>query len=110
MKKPKTFALLFVLAAGSLLFGMASCALSEDAAEESRARGSFRDARRGESPITERTAGVRSARAVSIAGHDPEQVYTPTAGELMRVVAANELSDREKLRKWICLVEKRAGK
>src|SRR5882724_2989325 len=67
MEKPKTFVLLSVLAAGSLLFGMASCALSEDAAEESRARGSFRDARRGESPITERTAGVRLARAVSIA-------------------------------------------
>jgi|GraSoiStandDraft_32_1057276.scaffolds.fasta_scaffold267329_1 hypothetical protein len=110
MEKPKTFVLLSVLAAGSLLFGVASCALSEDAAEESRARGSFRDARRGESPIIERTAGVRSARAVSIAGHDPEQAYTPTAGELVRAVVANELADREKLRKWICMVEKRAGK
>ncbi len=28
----------------------------------------------------------------------------------MRTVVANELADREKLRKWICMVEKRAGK
>ncbi len=36
MEKPKTFVLLSVLAAGSLLFGMASYALSGGAAEESR--------------------------------------------------------------------------
>jgi len=60
MKKPKTFVLLSVLAAGSLLFGMESYALSEDAAEESRARGS----------------------ALDVAGRYPEQAYTPTAGEL----------------------------
>ncbi|MGB4783978.1 MAG: hypothetical protein WAQ77_04630 [Candidatus Acidiferrum sp.] len=28
----------------------------------------------------------------------------------MRAVVANELADREKLRKWICMIEKRAGK
>jgi hypothetical protein len=110
MEKPKTFVLLSVLAAGSLLFGMASYALSGGAAEESRARDSSRDTHRDESPSTERIAGARLAGAISAAGHDPEQVYTPTAGELVRAVVANELTDREKLRKWICMVEKRAGK
>jgi len=51
-----------------------------------------------------------SAGVVSVAGHDAVQAYTPTAGELVRAVVANELSDREKLRKWICMVEKREGK
>ena len=110
MEKLKTFGLLSVFAAGSLLLGMASYALSGDAAEESRARGSSHDVLRDESPIAQRIAGAHSIGAISVAGHDPEQVYTPTAGELMRAVAANELSDREKLRKWICMVEKRAGK
>jgi hypothetical protein len=32
------------------------------------------------------------------------------AGELVVAVVANEISDREKLRKWICMIEKRAGK
>ncbi len=99
MKKPKTFALLFVLAAGSLLFGMASYALSGDAAEESLPRGSFRDAHRDECSLTERIPGAQSPEAVSVAGHDPEQAYTPTAGELVGAVVANELADREKLRK-----------
>src|SRR6266404_1233502 len=103
MEKLKTFGLLSVFAAGSLLLGMASYALSGDAAEESLARGSSHDVLRDESSITQRIAGAHSIGAVSVAGHDPEQVYTPTAGELMRAVAANELSDREKLRKWICM-------
>lgn len=110
MGKSKKFVFSSVLAAGSLLLGMANYALSGDAAEESRARGSSRDVQRDESPITESIAVARSAGAVSVAGHDPEQAYTQSAGELVRAVVANELADREKLRKWICMVEKRAGK
>jgi hypothetical protein len=33
-----------------------------------------------------------------------------TADELVSAVIANELSDRERLRKWICTIEKQAGK
>jgi hypothetical protein len=49
------------------------------------------------------TAGV-------IAGHNPDRSYTLTAGELISAVVANELTDREQLRKWICMIEKRTGK
>ena len=31
-------------------------------------------------------------------------------GELVGAVVANELMDRERQRKWICMIEKRAGK
>jgi len=50
------------------------------------------------------------AGAVSVAGRTPDGFYTATAGELVNLVIANELSDRERLRKWICTIEKRAGK
>jgi hypothetical protein len=33
-----------------------------------------------------------------------------TAGELVSALVTNELTEREKLQKWICMVEKRAGK
>jgi hypothetical protein len=35
---------------------------------------------------------------------------TPTAAEFVSTVVANELTDREKQRKWVCLIEKREGK
>ena len=35
---------------------------------------------------------------------------TLAAAELVSAVVANELSDREKQRKWVCLIEKREGK
>ncbi len=73
MKKTKVSVLLFVLAGGSLLFGIATYALSGDAAEESFPRGRFRDAHRDESSRTDRIPGAQSAEAVSVAGHDPEQ-------------------------------------
>jgi hypothetical protein len=50
------------------------------------------------------------AGTVSIAGQTPDGRYTATAGELVTLVIANELSDRERLRKWICMIEKRVGK
>jgi hypothetical protein len=40
----------------------------------------------------------------------PRAADTPAAAELVSSVVANELADREKLRKWVCMVEKREGK
>ena len=44
------------------------------------------------------------------AAEGPRAADTPAAAELVRAVVSNELSDREKLRKWLCVVEKREGK
>jgi hypothetical protein len=52
----------------------------------------------------------RAAGAVSDTEQSLERSYTQTAGELVTAVVANELSDREQLRKWICMIEKHAGK
>jgi hypothetical protein len=84
--------------------------LSGDALEELGRRDSFPEAPQGEPPVAELIAGTRSAGAVSVAGHDADRSYKPTAGELVVAVVANEISDREKLRKWLCMIEKRAGK
>jgi hypothetical protein len=51
-----------------------------------------------------------SAESVSVPRQIPDHSYTPTADELVVVVVANELADREKLRKWIWMIEKRVGK
>jgi hypothetical protein len=110
MEKTSQFVFLSLLAAGSLLLGKASHALSGDAAEESGGRGSSRAAHRGASRANELIAGSRLAGTASSAGHGPDRSHTPTAGELVGAVVANELMDREKRRKWICLIEKRAGK
>jgi hypothetical protein len=48
--------------------------------------------------------------AGAVAGQNPDRSYALTAGELISAVVANELTDREQLRKWICMIEKRAGK
>jgi hypothetical protein len=109
-EKTRKLVFLFVLAAGSLLLASAMHALSGDPAGESGGRGGPREAYRGESPITELIAGTRSAGTISFAGQNSDQSYTPTAGELVVAVVANELTDREQLRKWICMIEKRAGK
>ena len=87
---------LFLMAACSLLAVTAIHALSGDPASES--------------PFAQPIAGARSARAVSVAPQNPSQTYTPTADELVIAVVANELADREQLRKWIWMIEKRAGK
>ncbi|HXH66498.1 MAG TPA: hypothetical protein VNI81_04810 [Candidatus Limnocylindrales bacterium] len=50
------------------------------------------------------TSSVHASRQI------PGQTYTPTAEELVAAVVTNELADREQLRKWICMVEKRVGK
>jgi len=110
MKKSKKRSSLCVLVAGGFLVVITGYALSVDALEESRARGSSPKAHRGDLLIAEEIASGGTARGISIAGHEPDQTSTPTAAELVRVVVANELADREKLRKWICLIEKRTGK
>jgi hypothetical protein len=55
-------------------------------------------------------AGTLSVGAVPIATQDLDRNYSLTAGELVGAVVVNELTDREQLRKWICTIEKRAGK
>ena len=110
MEKTMQIVFLSLLVAGSLLLGKASPALSGDAAEESGGQRSSRAAHRGASPATELIVGSRPRGTVSAAGNDPDRSHTPTAGELVGAVVANELMDREKRRKWICMIEKRAGK
>jgi hypothetical protein len=110
MEGTRTFVFLAVLAASSLLLVRASHALSGDAAKETGGRGSPRDAVRVKSPFREFIAGPGSAGGASVTDQSPDQSSMPSAGELMGAVIANELSDREQLLKWICLIEKRAGK
>ncbi|HTB91685.1 MAG TPA: hypothetical protein VK728_02570 [Candidatus Sulfotelmatobacter sp.] len=64
----------------------------------------------GESRAGEVMVGGRAARIVPAAERDADQSEGPTAGALVRAVVANELTDREQLLKWICLIEKRTGK
>ena len=110
MEKTRTLAFLFVLAVGSLFLGEGGRALSGDVAKDSGGRGSSREARPIASLVAEPSPGIRSIATVSLAGSGPDQSYALTAGELVSAVVTNELTDREKLRKWICMVEKRAGK
>jgi hypothetical protein len=110
MEGTRTFVFLAVLAAGSFLLVRASHALSGDAARETGGRGSPRDAARVKFPFPEFISGHGSAGGVSVTDQSPDQRPMPTAGELMGAVIANELSDREQLLKWICVIEKRAGK
>src|ERR1700694_4112970 len=54
-----------------------------------------------------------STSSFALPGHTAEgssAQATPAAAELVSAVVANELSDREKQRKWVCLIEKREGK
>ena len=110
MEGTRTFVFLAMLAASSLLLVRASHALSGDAAKETGGRGSPRDAARVKFPFPEFISGHGSAGGVSVTDQSPDQRPMPTAGELMGAVIANELSDREQLLKWICVIEKRAGK
>jgi hypothetical protein len=87
---------IFLLAAGSLPLVTAMHALPGRPA--------------GGHPVTPLIPNVPSARAVSVVRQNPEQVYMATADELVVAVVANELVDREQLRKWIWLMEKRVGK
>src|ERR1700732_1698726 len=64
----------------------------------------------GESRVPQPIATTRSAATISVPRLYPGQPSTPTAGELVAAVVANELADREQLRKWIWMIEKRVGK
>src|SRR5579863_1443257 len=55
-------------------------------------------------------SGRETAGKVAVAGGDSERGELPAASEMVKAVVANELTDREQLLKWICLIEKRAGK
>jgi hypothetical protein len=110
MEKTTKLVFLSVLAAGSLLLGRPSHAGSGDAAEESGERGSSREADWAGPPVTALDSSTRASVTVSVAEYDPDRSDTPTAGELVGGVVANELTDREKQRKWLCMIEKRAGK
>jgi hypothetical protein len=94
-RNTKRRSFLFLLAAASLVSVTAIHALSGEPA--------------GEASVLQPIA-ARSAGTPSITRQNPDQNYKPTAGELVVAVVANELADREQLRKWICTIEKRAGK
>lgn len=102
--------LLFVLTAGSLLLVRAIPALSGDVTGESSGRDGSRAAYRGENRAAELIGDDHAAGAIIAADHDADQIYPATANELVSAVIANELTDREQLLKWICVIEKRAGK
>ena len=110
MNKTTKFTFFLVLAAGSFLLVKASHAQSADVAEESGGRGSSREAHWSESAVKRPIADTRFAGTTSAANLNPDRSYTPTAAELVGAVVANELTDREQLLRWICLIEKRAGK
>jgi len=84
------------LTAASLLLLPAIPAFWGDVARESRA--------------AELMGGGHTATAVPGAGRDADRTDSPTANELVKAVVGNELTDRELLLKWICVIEKRAGK
>jgi hypothetical protein len=110
MNKTTSFTFFLVLAAVSFLLVKASRAQSEDATKESGGRGSSREARQREPAFTRLLASTSFAGTTSAGGTKPNRSYAPTAGELVGAVVANELTDREQLLKWICTIDKRAGK
>ena len=110
MEKPRILVFLSVLAFGSLWLVKPSPALYKHTADASVAQNDSHEVQRGKSPIAESIAGPGSAAGVAVAGQSLDHGYVLTAGELVNAVIANELSDRGQLRKWICTIEKRAGK
>jgi len=110
MEKTRRLVFLFVLSTCSHLLVKAIPALSGNEVGKSGGRDSSRGLHRGKSRVPEPIGGSRSVGVVSVAAYDADLSYTPTANELVDEVVANELTDREQLQKWICLIEKRAGK
>jgi hypothetical protein len=92
----RTLLSLFLLTAGSLLLVTAMHALPGKPA--------------GGPLVTQLISSSPAAGTVSVAVQNLDRTYTPTAGELVVAVVANELADREQLRKWIWMIEKRVGK
>jgi hypothetical protein len=110
MGKFRKLVFLSVLAAGGLPWSKAGHALSGDAVEESSWQDSSHEPLQSAAPVEMLIAGNGPARVISAAGHDSERSYQSTAGELVVAVVGNEISDREKLQKWLCMIEKRTGK
>ena len=110
IRKSKNLVCLSALAAGSFLLGHEGHPLSGNAVEGSGPRVIYLESQRSVSPAAELLSGAPTRGKNFAGGPDSEQSHTPTAGELVVAVVANELTDREKLQKWICLIEKRAGK
>ena len=94
--KTRGLGLLFVLAAGTFLFVRAIPVLSGGVVWESSTGEPIGDA--------------HTAEASPRAGGAADRSGAPTVSELVSAVVANELTDREQLLKWICVIEKRAGK
>jgi len=92
----RTLLSLFLLTAGSLLLVTAMHALPGKPA--------------GGPLVTQLISSSPAAGTVSVTRQNLDRTYTPTAGELVVAVVANELADREQLRKWIWMIEKRVGK
>jgi hypothetical protein len=110
MRNTRKLVCLSVLAAGGLQWSKTSHALAGDAVEEFGRRESSCELPQSAPLVAKPIASGRSAGATPVGGHDPDRNYNPTAGELVVAVVANEISDREKLQKWLFLIEKRAGK
>jgi hypothetical protein len=108
LEKARKLIFLLMIAACSLLLAEMIHALSGEAMEPLQ-RSSSSAAYRSISN-TSRSMDARSQQTVAIPGQDPGRSYSLTAGELLGVVAANELTDRAQLRKWICTIEKQVGK
>jgi len=95
-QKSKRLVLVAGLTAASLVLLHAISAFSEDSIGNVRA-----------AEIISGTTGTGRVPAVR---RDSERGELSAASELVKAVVANELTDREQLLKWICLIEKRAGK
>ena len=61
------------------------------------------------SSAPDRIPNPGSPQSAAIPGTNIDRTYSLTAGELVDVVVANELQDREQLRKWIFVIEKRTA-
>jgi hypothetical protein len=92
----RTLLFLFLLTAGSLLLVRAMHALPGRPAAEPL--------------VTQLISSAHATGTVSVGRQNLDRTHTPTAGELVVAVVANELADREQLRKWIWMIEKRVGK
>jgi hypothetical protein len=108
LQKARKLFFLMMISTCSLLLVEMIHALSGDALQTLK-RGNSSAAYRSISAASEGIDG-RSHQTAAIFGQDPGRSYSLTAGEMVSVVVANELTDREQWRKWICTIEKRNGK
>jgi hypothetical protein len=108
LQKARKLFFLMMISTCSLLLVEMIHALSGDALQTLK-RGNSSAAYRSISAASEGIDG-RSHQTAAIFGQDAGRSYSLTAGEMVSVVVANELTDREQSRKWICTIEKRNGK